>query len=229
MVNRPLIQIALLATAVASIVAVAASHVLVKVQAQIANNRPFVAIMVEEVTPRPDQPPTPITRLQTIAVRSDGSISRVSKWEVRLPSQVLYSREIIDATQKIHMVVEDYTRTVIRDGYFDLQVLKPGLACEGKPAGQMQGFDVVYSEHRMGTADVDNQMIHKVWGAPQLGCYPVVQEWEGKIHGRPYDTRQTLATIKLGEPDPWYFNVPASYTVRTSDEWMELMKPFLKQ
>jgi hypothetical protein len=43
------------------------------------------------------------------------------------------------------------------------------------------------------------------------------------------DTKQTLVSIKLGEPDPWYFNVPANDARRTGDELMELMKPLLKQ
>ena len=109
--------------------------------------------MVEDVTPRPDQPPTPITRLQTIAVRSDGSISRVYKWDVRLPMSWIFP-EVIDATTRTHVVVEDFTRTVVNDKYFDMQALKPGVLCEGKPGGQIQGFDVVYSEHPMGTADI---------------------------------------------------------------------------
>jgi hypothetical protein len=57
----------------------------------------------------------------------------------------------------------------------------------------------------------------------------MVQEWVGKIHGQPTFTKQTLASIKLGEPDPWYFSVPASYNVRTSDELQKLMEPFLRQ
>jgi hypothetical protein len=227
MTNRQLIKSVLLTTGFMSVVATGIAFV--RVRAQVASVQPFVAIMVEDVTPRADQPPTPITRLQTIAVRSDGSISRVYKWDVRLPSRVLYSREVIDATTRTHVVVEDFTSTVVNDKYFDIQALKPGVRCEGKPAGQIQGFDVVYSEHPMGTADNDTEMTHKIWEAPQLGCYPIVQEWVGKIHGQSTDTKQTLASIKLGEADPWYFNVPANYTARTNDEWRELMKPLRRQ
>jgi hypothetical protein len=227
MANKRFIKIALLTTGVTSIAAAVIAFVTVR--APIATVQPFVAIMVEEVTPRADQPPTPITRLQTIAVRSDGSICRVYKWDVRLPSRVLYSREVIDATSRTHVVVEDYTRTVVNDKYFDIQALKPRIRCKGKLAGKMQGFDVVYSEQVMVTADSDTRMTHKLWAAPQLGCYPIVEEWEGKIHGQPTDTRQTLASIKLGEPDRWYFNVPANYTARTSEEWMGLISPLLKQ
>ena len=208
---------------------VAAGIALVHARGQVATIQPFVAILVEEVTPRPDQPPTPITRLQTIAVRSDGSIARVSEWEVRLPIRRVYSREVIDASTRTHVVAEDYTKTVINDKYFDLQVLKPGAPCEGKPAGQMQGFDVVYAEQLMGASDQATKVTHKQWKAPQLGCYPIVQEWVGDIHGLFNDTKQTLASIKLGEPNPWYFKVPANYTVRTGDEWRELMKPLLTQ
>jgi hypothetical protein len=226
MTNKQFIKIVFLATGFLCIVA--ASIALVRVRAQIVTVQPFVAFMVEEVAPRKDQPPTPLTRLQTIAVRSDGSICRVSRMEVRLPIRFLYSREVIDATTKTHVEVEDYTRMIVKDKYDDIQVLKLGVPCEGKPAGQIAGFDVVYSEHPMEPAG-EIQVTHKQWQAPQLGCYPIAQEWVGKAHGMSMDTKQTLTSIKLGEPDPWYFSVPADYTTRTTDEFIELMKPLLKQ
>ncbi len=225
MTNKQIIKISLLATGFALVFAIAS--VLVRVRAQVASVRPFVAFMVEEVAPRKDQPPTPLTRLQTIAVRSDGSISRVSRMEARLPIRFLYLREVIDATTKTHAGVEDYTRTVVKDKYDDIQVLKPGV-CDGTPAGKINEFTVVYSEEAVGPAD-EVQVIHKEWKAPQLGCYPLVQEWVGKNHGLGMDTKQTLASIKLGEPDPWYFSVPADYTVRTTDEITGLIRPLLRQ
>lgn len=227
MTNKSFIKTVLLTSACMSVVA--AGVALVRVRAQVATVQPFVAIMVEEMTPRADQPPTPITRLQTIAVRSDGSISKVSAWEVHSPIRTLYSREIIDATNKVHVVVEDHTKTIVNNRYYDIQVLKPGVICDGKPAGQIGGFNVVYGEHPMGTANTDTQVTHKLWDSPQLGCYPIVQEWVGKIQGQAMETKQTLASIKLGEPDPWYFNVPTDYTPRTNSEWMDLMKPLMKQ
>ena len=225
MANKRFIKTVLLITGFVSLVAVGIA--LVHARAVVTTIKPFVAIMVEEVTPRPDQPPTPITRLETIAVRSDGSIANVTEWDVRLPIRRVYSREVIDASTRTHAFVEDYTKTVINDKYFDLQVLKPGAPCEGKPAGQMQGFDVVYTEQLMGSSDKDSNVTHKQWKAPELGCYPIIQEWVGNIHGLFNDTKQTLASIKLGEPDPWYFEVPRKYTVRTGGEWWELMKPLL--
>jgi hypothetical protein len=224
MTNKRFIKTALFTTGFLCIAA--AGVALVRVRAQVANVQPFVAVMVEEMAPRKDQFPTPMVRFQRIAVRSDGSISIVSKWDARLPTRVLYSREVIDATTKMHAEVEDKTRTIVNDEYFDVQVLQPGVLCDGKPAGQIEGFDVVYSEHLM---ESDHLTTHKQWQAPKLGCYPIVQEWTGTIHGIPMDTKQTLASIKLGEPDPWYFSVPADYTIRTGDEFMELMKPLLKQ
>ncbi len=227
MTNKQVIKISLLATGFALVVVVVS--VLIRVRAQVASVRPFVAFMVEEVAPRKDQPPTPLTRLQTIAVRSDGSISRVSRMEARLPIRFLYLRQVIDATTKTRAGVEDYTRTVVKDKYDDIQVLKTGVVCDGTPAGQINGFTVVYSEEAEASPTDEVQVIHKEWKAPQLGCYPLVQEWVGKDHDLAMDTKQTLASIKLGEPDPWYFNVPADYTVRTTDEITELIKPLLRQ
>ena len=208
-------------------VAACATCAFVRGQAQIAKIQPFVAIMVEEVAPRQDQPPTPITGVQTIAVRSDGSISRVSRMEARLPVRVLYTREVIDATTRTHVAVEDYTRTIVQRQYSDMQVLKARV-CDGTSAGQINGFSVVYSEEPEGFAD-EGQVIHKEWKAPQLGCYPLVEEWVGKRHGFAMDTKQTLASIKLGEPDPWYFKVPTDYMIRTADEVTKLIQPLLKQ
>jgi hypothetical protein len=226
MTNKRFIKTVLFTTGFMCIVA--AGVALVRVRAQVANVQPFVAIMVEEMAPRKDQPPTPLTRLETIAVRSDGSICRVGRMEVRLPVRFLYEREVIDATTKTHVAVEDYTRTIIKDEYYDIQVLKPGVLCKGKPAGQIEGFDVVYFEPAQ-ARDNGIEITHKQWLAPQLGCYPIVQEWVGNVRGMPMDTKQTLTSINVGEPDPWYFSVPADYTTRTGDELMELMKPLLKQ
>jgi len=227
MTNRQFIKTLLLATALIS--AVAGGFALHRVRAQVATAQPFVAIMVEEAAPRSDQPPTPVTRFETIAVRSDGSVSKVTKWDVRPPTKTIYWRAVIDATAKRRAEVEDTTRTVISREYSDLQVLKAGGLCDGRPAGQIEGLDVMYSEQPRETTDPASSIMHKQWLAPQLGCYPVKQEWVGKIRGAPMDTTQTLASIHFGEPDPWYFNIPANYTTRTADEWMELAKPFLKQ
>lgn len=227
MTNRQFIKIVFLATVLVSVVA--AGFALHRVRAQVATIQPFVAIMVEEAAPRPDQPPTPVTRFQTIAVRSDGSVSRVTKWEVRPPTKTIYWRDVFDATVKTRGEVEDTTGTIIKRQYSDLQVLTPGVLCGGTPAGQIEGLDVMYSEHPMATTNPATSVMNKQWLAPQLGCYPVKQEWVGKIQGAPMDTTQMLISIQFGEPDPWYFNIPANYTTRTADEWMELAKPFLKQ
>jgi hypothetical protein len=203
MTNRQFIKIVFLATGFLCIVA--AGAVLVRVRAQVANVQPFEAIMVEEMAPRKDQFPTPVVRFQRIAVRSDGSICRVSRLEVRLPIRFLYSREVIDATTKTHVEVEDYTRMVVKDKYDDIQVLKPGVPCEGKPASQITGFDVVYSEHPMEPAG-EIQVTHKQWQARQLGCYPIAQEWVGKAHGMSMDTKQTLTSYKDVFGKSWIYN-----------------------
>jgi hypothetical protein len=227
MTNLRFIKIVFLATVLVSVIA--GGFALIRVRAQVATIQPFVAIMVEEAAPRPDQPPTPVTRFQTIAVRSDGSISRVSKWDVRPPTRTIYWRDVIDATAKRRAEVEDTTGTIIKGEYSDQQVLKPGVLCDGAPAGQIEGLDVFYSEHPMGARNPATSVMHKQWQAPQLGCYAVKQEWVSKIAGAPMDTTQTLTSIEFREPDGWYFNIPANYTTRTSDEFMVLAKPFLKQ
>jgi hypothetical protein len=154
MTNKRFIKTVLFTTGFLCVAA--AGVALIRVRAQVANVQPFVAVMVEEMAPRKDQFPTPIVRFQRIAVRSDGSISKVSKWDARLPTRVLYSREVIDATTKTHEEVEDKTRTVVSDEYSDIQVLQPGVLCDGKPAGQVEGFDVVAFLARMRISSSEN-------------------------------------------------------------------------
>jgi hypothetical protein len=229
MTNRQFIKIVLLATVLLSVVA--AGFALHRVRAQVATIQPFVAVMIEEAAPHPNQLPIPITRFETIAVRSDGSISKVTKWELHPPNHhaAIYWRDVFDATAKTRAEVEDTTRTVITRPYSDLQILKAGGLCEGKPDGQMEGLDVLYSEEQRESTDPTTSIMHKQWLAPQLGCYAVKQQWVGKIKGTPMDTTQTLASIKFGEPAAWYFAIPTDYTTRTADEWMELAKPLFKQ
>jgi hypothetical protein len=226
MTNKQFIKIAVLVTAFLCVCATGLA--LLRVRAQTATIQPFTAVMLEEVLPREDQPPTPLTRVETIAVRSDGSITRVSRMDVRLPVKYLFSRDVIDATNQVRVAVEDYTRTMVKQDYSDLLILKPGVVCEGNPSGKVEGFDVLYSEHAM-APDGGVAVTHKQWLAPQLGCYPLIQEWVGTVRGRALDTKQTLVDIKLGEPDPWYFNVPTNYTTKSVDESIALFKPLLKQ
>jgi hypothetical protein len=198
------------------------------VRAQTVTVQPFVGIQVGEVSPRKGDPPIPRTYFFTIAVRSDGSISRVSKWQGRTTVQhLLYSREVIDATAKTHTFVDPVTESVLIEPYHDVQTIGYGL-CAGGPAGQIEGFDVVYSESTEILKD-GSAINEKEWKAPKLGCYPLVQEWistghNGELIG---DTKHSLVHIKLGEPDPWYFEIPTNYTTRTSEEWKALIIPQL--
>jgi hypothetical protein len=190
-------------------------------RAQTVSVQPFVGIQVGEVSPRKEDPPMPRTYFQTIAVRSDGSISRVSK--LQHATQVLYVRDVVDATAKTHTSVSPVKESILVRPYNDFQTIGRA-SCQGTPAGQLQGFDVLYSESTETLKD-GSAVNTKEWKAPRLGCYPLVQEWintrrSGELIG---DTKHSLVHVKLGEPDPWYFEIPTNYTARTSEEWTALM------
>jgi len=92
--------------------------------------------------------------------------------------------------------------------------------CNGIPAGQIEGFDVVYSESTE-TLNDGSSFTRKEWKAPKLGCFWLNQEWintrrDGELIG---DTKQSLVHIRLGEPDPWYFAYGGICRSRLSSFW----------
>jgi hypothetical protein len=196
---------------------------LTHVRAQTAAVQPFVGIQVAEAPPRQDGSPIPYTYLQTIAVRSDGSIARVDAGEHSVGS-MQYGRDVIDATAKTHTSVEPVTESILVRPYSDVQTIGWQSCEKDTPAGQQQGFDVVYSESTQTLAD-GSAIRHREWKAPKLGCYPLVLEvTDIRRNGEQIGfAKQSLVHIQLGEPDPWYFAIPTNYTARTGEEWNALI------
>jgi hypothetical protein len=206
-----------------TLVAATSCIALTHVRAQTAVVKPFVGIQLAETAPRQDGPPVPHTYLQTIAVRSDGSIARVDAGEHSVGS-MQYGRDVIDATAKTHTSVEPLTESILVRTYSDVQTIGWQSCQKDTPAGQQQGFDVVYSETAQTLAD-GSAIRRREWKAPKLGCYPLVAELtEVRRNGEQIGfTKQSLVHIQLGEPDPWYFAIPTNYTARTGEEWNALL------
>jgi hypothetical protein len=212
------------ATAVCLTLVTATSFIaLTRVRAHTVVVQPFVGIQVAEAPPRQDGPPVPYTYLQTIAVRSDGSIARVDAGEHSVGS-MQYSRDVIDASAKTHTSVEPVTESILVRPYGDIQAIGWRSCEKDIPAGQQQGFDVVYSEVTETLAD-GSAIRHREWKAPKLGCYPIVLEvTDIRQNGEQVGfAKQSLVHIHLGEPDPWYFAIPTNYTARTGEEWNALI------
>jgi hypothetical protein len=166
-----------------------------------------------------------LTYTKKIAVRSDGSVATLTRWEHSKDHP--YFRDVIDAALKRNVIIDPVTKTVVEQPYNDVQVLHPGL-CEGKAAGQIEGFDVVYTESTQTIQD-GSIATEKKWNAPKLGCYSVRSELIDIHNGEMmFDATHSLVNIHLGDPDPWYFSIPTDYTVRTKAEWSALITPLIK-
>lgn len=216
----------------------AAGAAIVKVRAQSIVIQPFTAIQVGEAiagaghgpmiqnVPQSAQPPAPFVYTKLIAVRSDGSFATATAWA---QDKTKFIRDVVDNSAKIHVTVEPITETILTVNFHDEQTIQPGY-CEGKPAGQLEGFDVLLVEDPVENVFDGSLLYRKKWNAPKLGCYPLAEEWTDIHNGEMmFDTKHTVTHIKLGEPDPWYFEVPTTYTKRTKDEWWPLMLPHLNQ
>jgi hypothetical protein len=200
-----------------------------RARAQEATIQPFTAAEIWTNTLRPDDgrvaPPFPHITQRVVAVRSDGSVARLIPW--RYSTNDLYTREVDDAATKRSFTADDVTRSLVETEFHEaIDVVHPAVACEGAPAGQMQGFDVTYKEESANPgnyAGTNFSNVHKMWLAPKLGCYAIKNELV-HFHGSNAveDAVKELANIRLGDPDPQYFAVPTNYATRTKEVWWAL-------
>ena len=200
-----------------------------RARAQEPTIQPFTAAEIWTNTLRPDDgrvaPPFPHITQRVVAVRSDGSVARLIPW--RYSTNDLYTREVDDAATKRSFTADDVTRSLVETEFHEaIDVVHPAVACEGAPAGQMQGFDVTYKEESANPgnyAGTNFSNVHKMWLAPKLGCYAIKNELV-HFHGSNAveDAVKELANIRLGDPDPQYFAVPTNYATRTKEVWWAL-------
>lgn len=208
-----------------SLGALLAAH---RARAQETSIQPFTAVEIRERIETPDDgSPTPLApyyNYKTVAVRADGSMAVLTRW--KYSTAELYQRDVYDATAKRKFTVDDVTRSLIEDQFNELtDVMHAGQACEGSPAGKIEGFDVLYKEttYPKPGAGPNVATIMKEWNAPRLGCYSI--RYEGlHMHGTNDVSHSTvrLTNFRLGDPDPRYFEVPANYAIRTTEVWRAL-------
>jgi hypothetical protein len=198
-------------------------------KAQEPTIQPFTASEISTNTLHPDDgrvaPPFPHVTQRVVAVRSDGSVARLIPW--RYSTNDLYTREVDDAATKRSFTADDVTRSLVDTEFHEaIDIVHPAAACEGTPAGQIQGFDVTYKEEVANPgsyAGTNFSNVRKKWLAPKLGCYAIKNELV-HFHGSNAveDSVKELANIRLGEPDPQYFAVPANYATRTKEAFWAL-------
>src|SRR6185369_335198 len=134
-----------------------------------------------------------------------------------------WTRIKIDPEVRMLVVLPYYEPEYFRDGdwFFGGAQSKLVVQCNesnGTPDGQIEGFDVYRTEPRW--ADDPNNpgglTTERRWAAPKLGCYVLRSERlmtdkDGKLVR---SNIFTLTEIKIGEPDPSYFDtsLPNGYT-----------------
>jgi hypothetical protein len=100
-----------------------------------------------------------------------------------------------------------------------------GPNCDGTPDGQIEGFDVYRTEPLVGEDPTNpgGTTKKKHWAAPKLGCYMLRdEEVETDKHGKfVWSNIRALTDIKIGEPDPSYFDtsLPKGYSEVLPDDW----------
>ncbi len=208
-----------------SLAALLASH---RARAQETSIQPFTAVEVRERIETPDDgrpiPVAPYYNYKTVAVRADGSVAVLMRWQYSTAE--LYTRDVHDATAKRKFTVDDVTQSVVDNQFNELtDVVHAGQTCEGSPSGKIEGFDVLYKEttYPKTGSGPNVSIIMKQWNAPKLGCYSI--RYEGlHMHGADDVSHSTvqLANFRFGDPDPRYFEAPANYAIRTPEAYRAL-------
>ncbi len=234
--NRRFIQGVVVTSVVGALIA--AGIAVKKVRAQTTDVQPFTATEINESIAGPGhgsfdgdgnpQIPVPYVYSRIIAVRSDGSVAIAHKWvhSAKVTTDV-YTRMVYDAPNMTKNFYDPVTQSVVNHPFNTDQALKKGGLCEGVPDGQIEGFEVVREEAAVETLPDGEIITKKSWNAPKLGCYTLKFETVSLHEGQTmFDITRSLTHIRIGEPDPWFFEVPVGYTTRTSKEWATLSQQY---
>jgi hypothetical protein len=204
-----------------------------KVRAEISEIQPFTA--VETHITRVADRPIPNVWTQILAVSGDGQLI-AGLFESHLPGRPVYRRTVWNKREKTKinidpelkmLVVYPYDEPAYLNGgnyYLEDDHLTWGPNCEGTPDGQIEGFYVNLMV-RSGTATGKGTTVTKSWAAPKLGCYvfrreETITDASGTVI---MTFLQTLSSIKVGEPDPSYFDtsLPKGYSEVLPEDWMD--------
>jgi hypothetical protein len=224
---KNLVVLTLLGAMVAAVIAVR------KVKAQVSTVQPFTAVEVNEAIAGPGhgafgpvtgdlQIPPPKIYTRIFAVRSDGSIAIIQKWprSARVTKDV-WTRMIYDATKKTKTFYDPLTNSVVVHPFIPDKTLRGDEFCSGTWDGKIEDFDVVFTQEPLQTLQDGEEITHKRWAAPKLGCFSLKEERMSMHEGSlMYDQTRTMTNIKLGDPDPWYFDESrVGLALRTPEEW----------
>lgn len=213
--------------------AIAAGVAVKKTRAQITEVKPFTAIetttlvagaghgrFVQDGT---TQTPVPTIYTKVIAVRSDGSVALVQKFEpASVAGKEFFFRTVFDTSKKTKTLYDQFTESVVNYPYHEDHSMKGNELCEGTADGKIEGFDVVFFQTPVEPLSDGEILTDKSWAAPKLGCFVLKNEkidmHEGQLM---FHSIKLLSNLTLGEPDPWYFSDAPTYKTRAADEWKD--------
>lgn len=210
----------------------AASGVVCAVHSQLTP-KPLRSFVVTSVmsSPRAGSPYLHTTAFAR-AVRADGSWVEI--WQRNISGRDSYERNIHDYETGRHTIVEDLTKSVVRETIPDTDYrhrLKAATSCDGHPSGKILDIDVNYFEDAYRLEDSPQgaaTAVVKEWLAPDLGCFVLQKQttWTRNSDGvLLVDTKITPINIAFRAVDQ-YFEIPtsSSYTERTKEEARELLE-----
>jgi hypothetical protein len=192
--------------------------------------RPFIVTSVMAGPADNFLKPTPFTR----AVRADGSW--VETWTRQINGRTYDQRDIRDYETGMITIVEDATQSVVRTSMPKSEYkhrLAPAVSCQGSSAGSILGVAVNYFEETYQITKNeagDATAVIKNWVAPDLGCFVLQKEtiWTRNSDGVMLtDTRIMPIAVSFQDVDQ-LFQVPATYTVRTKQETLDLVNQLMK-
>lgn len=186
---------------------------LYKVQAQISQIQPFTAI--ETHITRNIEPQVPIVYTRVLAVSGDGQLIAQIQ-QSQLTTDVVNTRTVVNKTARTKITIDPAAKMLIVHPYHEDGSLTAGANCEGTSDGRIEGFDLHLFELPLEHTSDGETITPKRWAAPKLGCYILRAEslWTDKDGKFVRLIVSTLSEIKIGEPDPSYFDVslPEGYT-----------------
>ncbi|MBV9302758.1 MAG: hypothetical protein JOY62_10800 [Acidobacteriaceae bacterium] len=164
------------------------------------------------------------TIAETLAMRSDGSIS-IARPHVRVStvpnSERLFVIRILDLESSRFTVVDQLTRSTTTypsgsrgaDPMFQISE-----NCSGKSDNSILGFSVVRQDHVQTTPS--RRFTSRVWRSAQLNCLPL--RIEKTVEHTPAEKGtleiRTANSVHLQSPPAWMFTVPSDFTERKPSE-----------
>lgn len=217
------------------IAALTAAGVVYTVHSQLTP-KPLRSFVVTSVMSSP-RAGSPYLRTSTFtrAVRADGSWVEIRATSINGPDS--YERQIHDYEAGRYTIVEDQTKSIVRDTIPETEYrhrLTAATSCQGHPSGEILGVGVNLFEDTYQVTDNPQgaaTAVVKDWLAPDLGCFVLQKHtiWTRNSDGvLLVDTKITSIAITFQSVDQ-YFEIPTSYTERTREEARALLEQAIRK